>query len=115
MSLTFKVCALNPIVIARIPEESKKMMTNLVKTFGAQNLLPDITVGDSILQQYRELVDADEDFSKELLSFKSAPVEDQPRLDTFYWNVVGIREHYKELWMMIRKLLTLSHGNATVR
>lgn len=107
--------ALNPDVIAGNPEHSKTLMTNLVKTFGVQNLLPDIAVGDLIVQQFRDLVDVDENFRKELSSYKSAPVEMQPRLDTFYWNAVGTREHYKELWMMVRKLLTLSHGNATVR
>ena len=106
--------ALNPLYILQEPEKAKKLATHLVKCFVTKSLLPDVFIGDLINDQFRQLVDDDQDFQKELTLFKSLTTEEQPRLDAFYWNIVGSRDKYKDLWPFIRKLLTLSHGNATV-
>ena len=40
------------------------------------------------------------------------PLEDQ--LDTFYNEFLGSSKNSSELWSMVRKLITLSHGQATI-
>jgi hypothetical protein len=41
-------------------------------------------------------------------------VSSKSRLDSFYFDLLGKDQCYSELWTVIRLILTLSHGNATV-
>ncbi|KAL7393201.1 hypothetical protein ABVT39_007828 [Epinephelus coioides] len=69
--------------------------------------LPNPGTGDVILQQFDSLLSL-ESRSEDFLSFPPM----QRRLDLFLSSV--LREPYPELWAFCKKLLILSHGQATV-
>lgn len=70
--------------------------------------------GEVAIKEFNRLVDRNLTFDKELDKYVDLNEDQRPRLDDFYWKTVGIKEDLKHLWSVIRKTLTLSHGNATV-
>ena len=64
-----------------------------------------------MLAQYRKFVfDAKKYHTAKFSSFKS--VED--RLDSFLSEILQMQVEYQDLWLTMQRLLTLSHGQATV-
>ncbi|XP_053356058.1 uncharacterized protein LOC128527619 [Clarias gariepinus] len=81
-------------------------MTKLVQKFlQAQQLSGGVSAGDVIIQQFSNMLSAE---NETLVSYRST----ETRLDTFLHGVLA--ERYDELWGFCKKLLLLSHGQATV-
>ncbi|XP_078027544.1 uncharacterized protein LOC117265688 [Epinephelus lanceolatus] len=98
---------LDPSVMYRDPERCRKHMKGLVQRFLQDKQLTDTSARDVILQQFDSLLSL-ESRSEDFLSFPPM----QKRLDLFLSSV--LREPYPELWAFCKKLLILSHGQATV-
>ncbi|XP_028296859.1 uncharacterized protein LOC114458643 [Gouania willdenowi] len=99
------VC-LDPSVMYREPERCRNHMKGLVQRFLQDKQLTDTSAGDVILQQFDSLLSL-ESRSEDFLSFPPM----QKRLDVFLCSAM---EPYPELWAFCKKLLILSHGQATV-
>ncbi|XP_028297108.1 uncharacterized protein LOC114458926 [Gouania willdenowi] len=99
------VC-LDPSVMYREPERCRNHMKGLVQRFLQDKQLTDTSAGDIILQQFDSLLSL-ESRSEDFLSFPPM----QKRLDVFLCSAM---EPYPELWAFCKKLLILSHGQATV-
>ncbi|XDV29264.1 hypothetical protein PO909_032401 [Leuciscus waleckii] len=99
------VC-LDPSVMYRDPERCRKHMKGLVQRFLQDKQLTDTSAGDVILQHFDSFLSL-ESRSEDFLSFPPM----QKRLDIFLRSAM---EPYPELWGFCKKLLILSHGQATV-
>ncbi|XP_028301021.1 uncharacterized protein LOC114462415 [Gouania willdenowi] len=99
------VC-LDPSVMYREPERCRNHMKGLVQRFLQDKQLTDTSAGDVILQQFDSLLSL-KSRSEDFLSFPPM----QKRLDVFLCSAM---EPYPELWAFCKKLLILSHGQATV-
>ena len=64
---------------------------------------------DDVIRQYREFV-ATVSTSEAFLSFKV----DSSRLDTLFHDSMSKKKEYDSLWQLVRRLLLLSHGQASV-
>ena len=93
----------------RDSDSAKSLLVNLVKSFVDKGLLNDASMGDLIMTQFSSLLE-NPDFISALHSFW----EDDDHLDDFYFGFCGMSEEYKDLWNVVWKILTLSHGNALV-
>ena len=100
------MCCLDPTNTFSAPDSCRKYMRKLVATVVQNNHLRSVAVGDAVVQQFDHFLDVHaKDVSFE--SFNSG----ESRVDTF---LHGHMKGYPELWSMVRKLLILSHGEATV-
>lgn len=61
-----------------------------------------------IVDEFQLLLD-DEECTAAIASYSS-----EERLDDFYFRLIAKKEKYKALWVLVRKVLVLSHGNASV-
>ncbi|KAL2085046.1 hypothetical protein ACEWY4_020564 [Coilia grayii] len=101
-----QMACLDPSVMYRDPERYRDHMKGLVQRFLQDKQLADTSAGDVILQQFDSLLSL-ESRSEDFLSF----IAMKKRLDIFLGHFM---ESYPELWAFCRKLLLLSHGQATV-
>ncbi|XP_056451965.1 uncharacterized protein LOC130387052 [Gadus chalcogrammus] len=101
-----KMVCLDPSVMYREPERGRNHMKGLVQKFLQDKQLTDTSSVDVILQQFDSLLSL-ESRSEDFLSFQPM----QKRLDIFLSSAM---EPYPELWAFFKKLLILSHGQATV-
>ncbi|XP_023681158.2 uncharacterized protein [Paramormyrops kingsleyae] len=98
---------LNPNQMNSNPDMCQKYMTHLVEKFLENKQLPGgISAGDAITQQFGSLLYKAKDES--FVSF--CPMNQ--RLDEFLHGVIC--GSYNELWSFCKKVLLLSHGQATV-
>ncbi|KAM9322271.1 uncharacterized protein KZ484_020483 [Pholidichthys leucotaenia] len=103
-----QVACLDPSRMFSDPEWCQANMTKLVQKFlQDQQLSGGVSAGDVIIQQFNEVL-AVGARSETFLSYR--PTES--RLDVFLHGVLSQRYH--ELWEFCKKLLLLSHGQATV-
>ncbi|KAI2647221.1 Zinc finger protein 474 [Labeo rohita] len=101
-----QVACLDPSMMLSDPDWCKSNMTKLVQKFlQAQQLSGGVSAGDVIIQQFSDMLSAE---NATLVSYRST----ETRLDTFLHGVLDQR--YDELWGFCKKLLLLSHGQATV-
>ncbi|XP_072564979.1 uncharacterized protein [Paramormyrops kingsleyae] len=101
-----QVACLDPSMMLSDPDWCKSNMTKLVQKFlQAQQLSGGVSAGDVIIQQFSDMLSAE---NETLVSYRST----ETRLDTFLHGVLA--ERYDELWGFCKKLLLLSHGQATV-
>ncbi|XP_053347667.1 uncharacterized protein LOC128518536 [Clarias gariepinus] len=101
-----QVACLDPSMMLSDPDWCKSNMTKLVQKFlQAQQLSGGVSAGDVIIQQFSNMLSAE---NETLVSYRST----ETRLDTFLHGVLA--ERYDELWGFCKKLLLLSHGQATV-
>ncbi|XP_073712875.1 uncharacterized protein [Misgurnus anguillicaudatus] len=102
-----QVACLNPSMMFSDPDWCISSMTKLVQMFlQAQQLSGGVSAGDVIIQQFSDFLSVE---NETLISYQST----ETRLDTFLHGVLAQR--YTELWGFCRKLLLLSHGQATVK
>lgn len=99
---------INPIVIRNNPTLSEKRMDSLLQSLHSTSSLSALTA-DSAKQQFISFINH-ADNKKQLSTFS----ESQDRLDTFYHSLLSSKVEYKDLWTVVKMVLTLSHGNASV-
>lgn len=104
---------MNPRVIENNPDSAKTGFCDLVKVFAEKSQLENVNLADVSVQQYEKLIDSSA-FQSKVRDYNNCPEKEKTRLDDFYWELVGSHDCYAEVWSIIRKVLTLSHGNATV-
>jgi hypothetical protein len=104
---------LNPVYIDNHPKHAKLMMTELVKLLTKKCLLPKEIDPDLVIRLYSQLLE-DADYLRGIQEFKLTKEGMQPGLDEFFYKFTGSVHKYEQLWIVIRKVLTLSHGNASV-
>ena len=65
---------------------------------------------DAIISQYKTFIaEVDRHLEEECSAFKHTD-----ELDTFLFTYLGKKQRYEELWVVVKLLLTLSHGQAQV-
>ena len=92
------------------PSGAATLFKSLVKTLATKNIV-DACFGDIVVQQFSSFA-ADRKVTEELDRFQKAEEAIQPRLDVMYHDMMASK--YSSLWDVVRKILTLSHGNAPV-
>jgi hypothetical protein len=78
------------------------MFFNLVKLMAKRSVIT-ATDADGAVVEFEKFIDSG-----------LAENYQTDRLDTFFSTAVGASNEYTLLWCIIRKILVLSHGNATV-
>ncbi|CAM4634986.1 unnamed protein product [Leuciscus chuanchicus] len=100
---------LDPAKMYTSPELCQSQMKGLVKQFIQDKQLDGgIAAGGLITQQFAQLLSLEVRDREEFFAYK--PLE--KRLDVFLHTYIS--HPYPQLWAFIRKLLLLSHGQATV-
>ena len=89
-------------------ENSEENLKHLLKYFYENNLLQTL-VAEKANTQYKDLIS-----NKEFSNACSVYCFTEKRLDVFFSEWVGNNPEYQELWYVIKYVLMLSHGNATV-
>lgn len=82
-----------------------------MKSFALKGILEDASYGDTVVAQFNTFV-ADPSVQKQLQTYKDTVEAEKPRLDDLFYKMMNTK--YPQLWTVVRKVLTLSHGNATV-
>lgn len=103
---------MNPLLILDNPAQSNKRFRSLVTNLYSKGLVS-AEDGDSARRLFSTLLETDS-FRQRLQRYKDEIEGDRPRLDDFFWELIGSEEKFQALWKIVRKILTLSHGNATV-
>ena len=110
-SLARNMACLDPRLMVSDQEHSKTKFKRLLENLVTQNRVDGDDV-DMLVASYRELLH--EVTGCELQSkFKDFTVESD-RVDVLLYECMGQNKTYKKLWIVIRKLLLLSHGQASV-
>ena len=100
---------MDPRLMVSNPDNATKMLQ--VLQILIENRWKTAEAGDTVLAQYRKFVfDAKKYHPAKISSLKSG----EDRLDSFLSEMLQAQEEYKELWLTIQLLLTLSHGQPTV-
>ena len=104
--LARQMCCLDPTNMFGVPDACRKYMRQLVQTVVENKHLRSVAEGDKVVQQFDNFLDLQaRDVTFE--NFNSTV----SRVDNF---LHGSMKDYPELWSMVRKLLLLSHGQASV-
>ena len=101
---------LDPTLVASQPTKCKTTLSMCLQLLAdAGHVIPNQC--DTILREFQQLVDNSktEESLPQFASFNS----DTDRLDKFYYDLEGVPQ-YTRLWSVIKLMLTLSHGQATV-
>lgn len=106
--LTRAVSCLIPSAILTSPTSCERKMNTLVEIMYLSNNITAI-IADKIKGQFQTLCSSAANNDK----FKTFKRQDE-RLDTFWYNVIGNNSDASELWSVVKMMLILSHGNATV-
>lgn len=99
---------INPVVIRNNQVLCEKRMDFLLQSLHDSSNISALTA-DSAKQQFLSFVN-NADNKKTLSTFS----ENKDRLDSFYHSLLADKEVYKDFWAVVRIVLTLSHGNASV-
>ena len=102
--------SLNPCYIANSPENAVARFGLILDKLDFSNWLT-ADEGDEVLTQYKVFLQ--EIKLHHLEDFKSYSSTND-RLDVFFNSVLGCKPKLSKLWMVIRKLLILSHGQAAI-
>ena len=107
-SLVRNLQCLDPKVIATKPEDAVANFRRVLQSL-VQSKKLNISKCDDILTQFNEFTTSDAvGFNFEKFS------QGMDRIDTLYYDALGQEKKYLKLWEVVRKLLLLSHGQATV-
>ena len=110
-SLTRAVSCLVPQTLQICRRVSEDRMQKLVEIlYESQNVTA--TVADKVKNQFHALCDK---AASHQAAYFSAFSRKEKRLDHFYFGLVGKDPGVVELWSVIKIVLTLSHGNASVK
>lgn len=109
-NLAKAAACLDPKVIDTDPKLALKKMNDLLQVLHDKNQL-ESTAADKAKVQFSRLM-LDTDFKEKIKEFCKAA--SKKRLDTFFHNEVGQRDNCSELWVVMKHVFILSHGNACV-
>ena len=112
--LVRNMIVLDPRVFLSLGKQSvgKKLTIVLRHMTQAGRLLEDKC--DNVLKQLGNFHDA-ATVSNESITFSTFnPHSDNDRIDTFYYNKLANKPEYEDLWGVVKNLLLLSHGQASV-
>ena len=105
-----KLQSLDPRVMVSEPESVDKMFQQVLKTLVEEELKTN-QQADSELDQFRKLISEAKKYHYERFATYCFT---QERLDKFFSKLLENKEEYEQLWMTMKMLLTLSHGQAAV-
>lgn len=99
---------LNPKLISNNQILSEKRMETLLQFLHESNILPALSA-DRAKQQFSEFSNrVNKEWKKAFSEFS-----DIKSLDAFYYQYLHGKEEFKDLWTVVRIVMTLSHGNAS--
>lgn len=98
---------LAPKVMAENKSEAIDIFTKLLQELQKRRIITSENC-DSALSQFKVLLS--ECPATELNKFSRS----KDRLDTFYHDLFGTKKQYGDLWKVVKLILTLSHGQATI-
>ncbi|XP_070176232.1 uncharacterized protein [Littorina saxatilis] len=107
-SLVRNLAWLKPDVVLNNKKKAEQQLHNCLDGM-AEIKRVDVLLGDSIIDQYKEFA-TEMVGNAELRDFDSQT----GRLDSLYFSLLALRKEWKDLWCVIRELLMLSHGQASV-
>ena len=99
---------MKPSVICKDHERGVSQLTKALKTLCSHKLLT-LAECDTVVRQYKEFVRAS---ASETSFLKFSPTQD--RLDSLLAEALSDKKEWELLWAVIKKLLLLSHGQASV-
>lgn len=104
------MASLNPNVIATSPSSASSKFEKLLGKLLTSRWM-DASDCDKAKQQYIKFQDQVNKYHKETCSmFKTS----EQRLDEFWAKILDGKEQYDVLWSVVKKILTLSHGQACI-
>merc|ERR1712098_289111 len=119
-SLTSYVSCLNPSKIIETEESKNEAITKMEKICNVLVAKRGLKLmdGDVIISEFKDLI-SEGAKSGWFSSFKRYDVDNEKkekkdRLDEFYHNKLANDKRKRHLWNVVRQLLLLSHGQATV-
>ena len=105
-----KLVSTDPRIMVSNPDNATKMFQQVLQIL-IEIRCKTADAADTVLAQCRKFVfDAKKYHPAKFSSFKSG----EDRLDSFLSEMLQAQEEYKELWLTMQLLLTLSHGQTTV-
>jgi hypothetical protein len=105
-----KLASLDPRMMVSKPENATKMFKQVLKRLVDENWKTS-SQGDSAMAQYRKFLSEAQKYHQE--NFSSFRFGEE-RLDSFLSELLHTHVEYEELWEIVKILLTLSHGQASV-
>ena len=91
----------------------QKMKTILAILVPAGRVRGGVAVCDDVMRQYEEFID--NTVATNLSTFESFnPLDDASRVDVFLYQSMAKKQHYRVVWSVVRDLLLISHGQASV-
>lgn len=104
-SMTKYISCLDPHILACTPTVATERMTNLLQYFSDKNFIS-IETAENAMAQYKA-IQANPHLIEKFKNYKSE------RLDQFYSSIFS-NNSYADIYMIIKMVLILSHGNASV-
>ena len=101
---------LDPRIFIAKKETSAEKLTRILRIISEAGRITDSEC-DKVMKQFHQF--HDNSLIADSEAFKSFSMESN-RVDTFYFDQLANEADLKELWKVVKLLLTLSHGQATV-